>query len=205
MGDEEDLREREKELRKDKIDQAKWYESLNLYKEALKIFESLKDSENISRLRKKMSDEYSEKARELEAAGKYQEAVNLFFLIGDDGGVARIKKLKPDVVIIYDKESNSISKLAESIEAPEGKEVGDEHFRAPNAGDKLVIDEGEDPPVPDERRSQMVIEDGVVKGKEGLPVKMPKGIRPVRFCPYCGESLITKKEATFCPFCGEEL
>ena len=25
------------------------------------------------------------------------------------------------------------------------------------------------------------------------------------YCPYCGESVITKKDPKFCPFCGEEL
>lgn len=191
MGDEEDLRERNDTIAKDRIAQAKWYESLHLYAEALRIYESIKDENNVMRLKEQMADEYRVKARDFEASGKLQEAANLFYLIDDREALERIKSRKPDVVILYDKEAGGLSQLAGNINMPVKGNVDEIAFRSPNSPDE---EEAEEP--------RKAAPNG--NGSKGLPVKMPKGKPSFRYCPYCGESVMTKKDPKFCPFCGEE-
>ncbi|MGA1820890.1 MAG: hypothetical protein ACMUIG_00020 [Thermoplasmatota archaeon] len=201
MSDDEELKDRELEIKRDKVNQAKWYESLNLYTEALRIYTSINDKENEERVRKKMVDGYSRKAVELEKMGRYQDAANLFYLIGDSESVGRMKEMDPNLVILYDEKSGGLAQLAENIYSRAPGDLEDRSFFKPNERD----DTRPEPPEVEPHVAEMVIEDGVVKGKNGMKVKMPKGNRSVRFCPYCGESLITKKEPKFCPYCGEEL
>jgi hypothetical protein len=192
MGDEEDLRERDEELRMDKIEQAKWYESLNLLAEALKIFKSVGDTDNEMRLKRKMVAQYGKKASELESGGRYQDAANLYYLIGETEAVDRMKKYDPDLVIMYDEDAGGIAQLASYIYAG-GETVaeGDSFFK-PNVN----LNASEDSVIDDMKESDAE--------KKSLPVKMPRK-NPMRFCPYCGESILTKKEPSFCPYCGEEL
>jgi hypothetical protein len=193
MGDEEQLNERNEELVKDRIEQARWYESLSLYGEAMRIYRSLKDEENLSRLRAKIASDYRKKASDMEAAGRYQDAANLFFLIGENDSVKRMKEKDPDLVILYDDKAGGISQLGSSLDlGPEGE--GDRFFRRPN-------DEAE----PAREAVSKPVEDQASQpGRTGLPVRMPKKAA-ARFCPYCGQSIQTRKEPRFCPSCGEEL
>ncbi len=192
MGDEEELRERNNTIAKDRIAQAQWYESLHLYAEALRIYESIKDENNVIRLKEKMADEYRAKARDFEAIGKLQEAANLFYLIDDQEALERIKSRKPDVVILYDKKAGGLSQMAGNINTKLAGNVDDTVFRSPN-----LPDEGKE-----EAEKPAPASNG--NGSKGLPVKMPRGKPSFRYCPYCGESVMTKKDPKFCPFCGEE-
>ena len=192
MGDEEELRQRNDTIAKDRIAQAQWYESLHLYAEALRIYESIKDENNVIRLKEKMADEYRIKARDFEAAGKLQEAANLFYLIDDREALERIKSRKPDVVILYDKKAGGLSQLAGNVNKPTKGNVDEIAFRSPNSPDEGEVEEEPKRPAPNGN------------GSKGLPVKMPKGKPSFRYCPYCGESVMTKKNPKFCPFCGEE-
>lgn len=201
MSDEDELRDRELEIKRDKISQAQWYESLNLYSEALRIYTSIDDRENEERVKGKMAADYSRKAMELEKKGRYQDAANLFYLIGDNESVGRMKEKDPNLMILYDEKSGGLAQLAGNIYSRSPGDVEDRSFFKPNERDDPNVEVPEVEP----HVAEMVIEDGVVKGKNGIKVKMPKANRNVRFCPYCGESLITKKEPKFCPYCGEEL
>ncbi len=192
MGDEEELRERNDTITKDRIAQAQWYESLHLYAEALRIYEMIEDENNVIRLKEKMADEYRTKARDFEAAGKLQEAANLFYLIDDSEALERIKSRMPDVVILYDEKAGGLSQLAGNISTTTGS-VDETVFRSPNS-----LDEGEAKEEPKRPSSNG-------NGSKGLPVKMPRGKPPLRYCPYCGESVLMRKDPKFCPFCGEEL
>jgi hypothetical protein len=187
------LREREETLRKDRIKQAKWYESLNLYAEALRIYRTIEDPDNIKRLEGKMREEYGKQALRLERQGRYQDAANLYFLIGDSNGVGRMRKMKPDLVILYDKESGGLARIASSLGGLEEVEEQEDHFSQPNVEEvEAPVEASEEPPM----------ESKIVKKK--VPVKVPKGKR-MRFCPFCGEEIATKKEPAFCPYCGEDI
>jgi len=146
MSDEDELREREQTFLQDRRNQAKWYESLNLYAEAMKIYKSIKDEDNIQRLSSKMSTEYTKNALQLEKMGKFQEAANLYYLIGDLEGVGRMKKLKPDLVIIYDETGGGLAQVAKELGSTETDETGEEYFSKMNPGDDfeggLMIREG---------------------------------------------------------------
>ncbi len=190
------LREREETLKSDRSKQAKWYEDLNLYAEALRVYRSISDKENIDRLISKMKDDYSMNASKLEKQGMFQDAANLYYLIGDHHGVARMKKRMPDLVILYDKEGGGLSQLASSLGDMNEVEEKDDLFHQPNVTEEKSAEvkrsnEIEEPP-------------GVVIGKKGVPVKMPIG-KKKKFCPYCGDEISTKKEPRFCPYCGEDL
>jgi hypothetical protein len=196
--DEKLLRERELTLRNDRRRQAEWYESLNLYAEAMRIYESIQDKKNIERLKEKMRKEYSRNAQLLENQGRYQDAANLYYLIGDHASVKRMKDLKPDLVILYDSEGGGLAKLASTLDDLTPASEDDDYFSKPNEGEEEEIKEEEEG-----------------SKKKDIPVKKPakrKNIqveshkdRKIRFCPYCGEELATKKEPRFCPYCGEEL
>jgi len=183
MGDEEELEERDREMRRDRIEQARWYEKLNLYHEALRIYRSIQDEENIERLAGKMRSQYGEKAKQLESAGKYQEAANLYYLINDRSSLKRIKGIKPDVVIFYDEEAGGLSQLAADVNG--GGDVGGEYFSTPN--------------------EEEAMEDVEEEPRKKLPVKMPKGRPQMRYCPYCGQAITTKGTPKFCPYCGDEI
>ncbi|MEA3557748.1 MAG: hypothetical protein U9R75_00680 [Candidatus Thermoplasmatota archaeon] len=208
MGDEKDLRERQETYLNDRRQQGKWYESLNLYAEAMSVYRAIKDTENINRLQQKMKEEYGKQAGKLEKIGEIQQAANLYYLIGDHVSVGRLKKVKPDLVIIYDREGEGLSKIAADLET--GKDAADPNifFSKQNiSGDfEMKIDEHGD--VVDEEERTPDRPDNVKKevvGSKELPVKMPKNKKKMRFCPYCGERINTKKEPKFCPFCGDEL
>jgi hypothetical protein len=207
MSDEDELREREQTFLKDRRNQAKWYESLNLYAEAMKIYRSIKDDENIKRLSAKMAGEYTKNAVELEKTGKFQDAANLYYLIGDMEGVGRMKKQKPDLVIIYDESGGGLAQVAKELGSTESDESGEEYFSRMNPGDDFEMEEDENGTV----REMLEIDiespdEGVTPmGRKGVPVKMPKSVKKMRFCPYCGERINTKKNPKFCPFCGDEL
>lgn len=201
MGEEQELQKRREQFRKDRRSQAKWYESLNLYAEAMRIYRSIDDSDNIRRLEEKMREEYGENARKLEKMGKYQEAANLYYLIGDMKSVGRMKRSKPDLVIIYDEEEGGLAKLASGLDhfgpAPEESE---DYFMKPNPADDFELDiDGEGKPAEETA--------GIKEARNGkaIPVKMPKNMKKMRFCPYCGERISTRKDPKFCPFCGDEL
>ena len=200
MDDEEELRKRDEELRKDKIEQAKWYESLNLYYEALRIYRSIEDTENVNRIERKMEDDYSSKALELERRGRFQDAANLYFLIGNTEDVERMRRKKPDLVIHYDKESGGIAQLASEIYKTKNGTLEKEDFFRPNEP-SLEDKSGSDS---EKGVSTYSDKNNGDKVKEKLPVKMPRK-KPMRFCPYCGETILTKKQPLFCPYCGEEL
>ncbi len=200
MGDEEELRQRQEKLIEDRKGQAKWYESLNLYAEAMKIYNDIKDEENIHRLSIKMKNEYGKTAQKLENTTKYQEAANLYYLIGDLDSVARMKKKKPDLVIIYDEEEGGLAQIAKDMMDKTPALEDDRYFEKPNPADEFEVNEdGEeiDPENGDKELTPM--------GRRGIQVKMPKNMKKMRFCPYCGERVNTKKSPKFCPFCGEEL
>jgi hypothetical protein len=196
LGDEEDLKERNAELVKDRMEQARWYESLSLYGEAMRIYRALKDEESIGRLRNRIEADYRKKASDMERAGRYQDAANLYYLIGDSGSVSRMKAKDPALVILYDDKAGGISQLGSGMDL--GKDGEDDRFfRKPN----------EEPERPPEARSVEVEPAPAQAGRTGLPVRMPKRAAPSsnRFCPYCGVEIQTKKEPRFCPSCGEEL
>lgn len=184
-------REREETLKKDRRKQAEWYEKLNLFAESLRIYESIDDRDNVQRIKRKMNASYGTKASELESQGRYQEAANLYYLIGDHASVGRMKKIMPDLLIIYDSEGEGIRRLASNLDDRK-VDSNIDHFMKPNPGSGEEIEE-ENPKGP-----------GVVIGKKGVPVKIPKSKRK-KFCPYCGEDIQTRKEPVFCPYCGEEL
>lgn len=203
MSDEKELKEREKAYLSDRRDQAKWYESLNLYAEAMKIYRNINDEENIKRLSIKMNEEYAKNAMEMEKKGKFQEAANLYYLIGDKEGVGRMKKLKPDLIIVYDEEGGGLSQVVQKLGSSDEEVSGDEYFSKPNPGDDFEVES-------DENGDVKVVggeseEDVTPMGRKGVAVKMPKSMKKMRFCPYCGERINTKKVPQFCPFCGEEL
>ncbi len=200
MGDEEELREREMTFVNDRRNQARWYESLNLYAEAMKIYRSIDDKENIQRLSSKMKDEYGNNAAKLESMGKFQEAANLYYLIGDMTGVGRMKKMKPDLVIIYDEEGGGLAQVAVGLAQDDTELDPDRYFSKPNPVDDFEVDENGEVVV-----SETPQEDLTPMGRKGVPLKMPKNMKKMRFCPYCGERINTKKDPAFCPFCGEEL
>jgi len=170
MGDEEELAERNRDLIRDRKEQAGWYESLNLYAEALRIYSSIKDDENVSRLRKKMA------------------------LAGDLPSVKRMKDREPSLVILYDEKAGGLSQLGTDLAIGAEAEEKDAYFDRPNEGTDGVDKSTSDP------------RDVAVRpqGRTGLPVRMPVA-KQARFCPYCGERIVTKKEPRFCPSCGEEL
>lgn len=193
MGDEEDLLERERALSRDRIAQAKWYESLNLYAEAMRIYRSLKDEDNLSRLKSKISDQYSMKAKDMENVGRWQDAANLYFLVGDSGSVERMRRKDPDLVILYDEKAGGLSQLGISIDLGQDEKIGDRFFKKPNEDE------------PEKNPSEIQKKDNAPNpGRTGLPVRMPVK-KSIAFCPYCGERIETKKEPKFCPSCGEEL
>lgn len=194
--DEKLLKERELTLRNDKRRQAEWYESLNLYAEAMKVFESIQDQENIVRLREKMRKEYGKNARSLEDNGRFQDAANLYYLIGDNSGVRRMKELKPDLVILYDSENGGLAKLASTLDEIGPDDDGEDLFSKPNVEE----DGGEMEEKPKKR--DIPIKKPAKKKEILIPTASEKRIR---FCPYCGEELTTKKEPRFCPFCGEDI
>ncbi|MGA1873060.1 MAG: hypothetical protein ACMUHY_05255 [Thermoplasmatota archaeon] len=205
MSDEEELRQREKTFIEDRRNQAAWYESLNLYAEALRIYRSIDDEENIRRLSEKMKSEYSDNARKLERMGKFQEAANLYFLIGDKEGVGRMKKMKPDLVIVYDEEGGGLAQIAKGLGITDGETVEEDYFTRPNpsteqdgAPEGDIVTEAE--PVDPEAEGATT-----PMGRKGVQVKMPVGVKKMRFCPYCGERINTKGTPKFCPFCGDEL
>lgn len=201
-GESEDdrmLREREQTLKADRRKQAQWYESLNLYAEALKIYEDIHDTDNINRLREKMRGEYSLNAKKLEKQGRYQDAANLYYLIGDLNSVSRMKKLKPDLVILYDSEGGGLAKLASGLGSRDIEAEQDDYFERMNEEDE----EGSSDEV-SVKKSAEGVKEGISSGRKGIPVKMPKN-RKKRFCPYCGEEITTRKEPRFCPYCGEDL
>ena len=198
MSEGEDTMEREMKLKKDRLDQAKWYESLNLYAEALRIYRTLGSEQDVKRLEERMREEYSKNAKRLEMDGRYQDAANLYFLIDDNAGVKRMKGLKPDLVIIYDKEEGGLAKLASTLRKDEGQLISEDYFSKPNISpeERIRPQKEEKVEAPEERPAP---------GGKGVPVKMPLKKRAIRFCPYCGESVLTKKEPKFCPYCGEDL
>ena len=175
MDDEEELRKRDEELRKDKIEQAKWYESLNLYYEALRIYRSIEDTENVNRIERKMEDDYSSKALELERRGRFQDAANLYFLIGNTEDVERMRRKKPDLVIHYDKESGGIAQLASEIYKTKNGTLGKEDFFKPNEP------ASEDRSGSDLEKNVSAYSDknNGEGGIEKLPVKMPRK-KPMR-------------------------
>jgi predicted RNA-binding Zn-ribbon protein involved in translation (DUF1610 family) len=196
MGDEDDLRERDVELAKDRIEQARWYESLNLFGEAMRIYRSIKDEENIERLRNRIASDYRKKASDMEKAGRFQDAANLFFIIGDNDSVLRMKGKDPSLVILYDEKAGGISQLGTDLDLGKDEEE-DRFFKRPNEEP-----EAQKAPVPGPSGPS---EGGAAQsGRTGLVVRMPKKSAN-RFCPYCGEGILTKKEAKFCPSCGEEI
>ncbi len=207
MSDEEELREREKTFTEDRRNQAKWYESLNLYAEAMRIYRSIKDDENIERLSIKMKEEYAQKAKLMEKTGKFQEAANLYYLIGDNEGIGRMKKLKPDLVIVYDTEGGGLAQVAKELGSSEDDETGEDYFSRPNPGDDLEVDTDDEGKVRLEKVEDLedIDDDVTPMGRKGVPVKMPKSMKKMRFCPYCGERINTKKTPKFCPFCGDEV
>jgi hypothetical protein len=192
MGDEEDLKAREEELKRDKMEQALWYESLNLYGEAMRIYNTLKDTRNIDRLREKISEDYMQKAKDMEMAGRYQDAANLYYLVGDSGSVKRMRTKDPSLVILYDEKAGGLSQLGTGIDLGTDNDGTIPFFKRPNEG-------------PEDGQTKARPAETLVKpGRSGLPVRIPKK-QTARFCPYCGEQMSTKKEPRFCPFCGEEL
>jgi len=200
MEDEEMLMERERTFQNDRRDQAKWYESLNLYAEALNIYRSIDDEENIQRLSLRMKAEYGENAQKLESVGRFQEAANLYYLIGDMAGVGRMKKMKPDLVIVYDEEGGGLARVAEGLGNDDSDLDPEGFFSKPNPQEEFEAtgkeEEVESTPSPDELTPM---------GRKGIPLKIPKNMKKMRFCPYCGERINTRKDPAFCPFCGEEL
>ncbi|MDG6226029.1 MAG: hypothetical protein QCI82_11030 [Candidatus Thermoplasmatota archaeon] len=193
MGDEEDLMERERALNRDRLEQAKWYESLNLYAEAMRIYRSLEDDENLSRLRSKIADQYSMKAKDMENVGRWQDAANLYYLIGDSVSVDRMRSKDPDLVILYDDKAGGLSQLGFGMDMDQDDIVGERFFKRPNEDEP----QGSEPEITKRSAPSPV-------SKTGLPVRMPAK-RTIVFCPYCGERIQTKKEPKFCPSCGEEL
>jgi len=203
MSDEEELKEREKTFIDDRRNQATWYESLNLYAEAMKIYKAIDDKENIDRLSVKMNEEYTLNARKLERMGKFQEAANLYFLIGDKDGVGRMKKMKPDLVIVYDEDGGGLAQIAKGLGPSEGDTVDEKYFTKPNPTHEGREGEGE--AISEAEPIEAVDDDVTPMGRKGVQVKMPVGVKKMRFCPYCGERINTKKSPKFCPFCGDEL
>ncbi|MFO8050166.1 MAG: zinc ribbon domain-containing protein [Thermoplasmatota archaeon] len=193
MGDEEDLQERQEKFLKDRRDQAKWYESLNLYPEALKIYRSIEDTVNIDRLEKKMGAEYGREALRLEKEGNIQQAANLYYLIGDHASVGRLKSQQPDLVIYYDEEKGGLARMDTDTDDADG------FFEKQNIPDDVENVDNEKSTVFENSDKEKRIK------KRKVPVKMPKNPKKMRFCPYCGERISTKKEPRFCPFCGDEL
>jgi hypothetical protein len=202
MSDEQELREREKTFIEDRKNQAKWYESLNLYAEAMKIYRAIDDEENITRLSIKMNEEYAKNAKELERKGKFQEAANLYYLIGDKEGVGRMKNLKPDLVIVYDEEGGGLAQVVKKLGSTEEEVSGEEYFTRPNPSDDFEIETDE---IGNGESKEGSDEEVTPMGRKGITVKMPKSMKKMRFCPYCGERINTKNPPKFCPFCGDEL
>jgi hypothetical protein len=204
MSDEQELKERERTYIEDRKNQAKWYESLNLYAEAMKIYRNIDDEENIKRLSITMNEEYAKNAKDLERRGKFQEAANLYYLIGDKGGVGRMKKLKPDLIIVYDEEGGGLAQVVKKLGSSDEEVSGDEYFTRPNPSEDFEV-------VSDENGEGMVVkeesedEDVTPMGRKGVTIKMPKSMKKMRFCPYCGERINTKNPPKFCPFCGDEV
>ncbi|MGA1866810.1 MAG: hypothetical protein ACMUFK_05015 [Thermoplasmatota archaeon] len=205
MTDEEPI-DRRKTLIEDRRSQAAWYESLHLYAEAMKIYRVIKDIDNIKRLTSKMKEEYSGNASKMERAGKFQEAANLYYLLGDKDGVERMKKLKPDLVILYDDEKGGLAKIAMGLGTTETEMDGDMFFRRPNPSERTAVEErpeGQKEIAGDAETEED--SDLTPMGRKGISVKMPVGVKKMRFCPYCGERINTKKTPKYCPFCGDEL
>ncbi|HHD16282.1 MAG TPA: zinc ribbon domain-containing protein [Euryarchaeota archaeon] len=196
--DEQMLREREEALRKDRKKQAEWYESLNLYAEALRVYETIRDEQNIKRLRMKMREEYGKNALKMEESGRFQDAANLYYLIGDHASVGRMKEKKPDLMIFYDQESGGLARLASTLAPQDDFEERDDLFQKPNV-DREEREKETDGRSPEENASD------IRTTEKRYPVKIPKERKKARFCPYCGEEISTRKEPRFCPFCGEEL
>ncbi|MBN1390154.1 MAG: hypothetical protein JXA22_05885 [Candidatus Thermoplasmatota archaeon] len=205
MTDEEELRERERTFLEDRRDQAAWYESLNLYAEAMKIYRAIKDDENIQRLTAKMKEGYSSNARKMERLGKFQEAANLYYLIGDMDGIGRMKKLKPDLVIVYDEEEGGLATIAKRLGTTDSETDSERYFMKPNPSEEggvTAITRGLVEPDDVGTKKE---DDQTPMGRKGVPVKIPIGVKKMRFCPYCGERINTKNDPRFCPFCGDEL
>lgn len=206
MSDEKELQEREMTFIKDRRDQAKWYESLNLYAEAMKIYRSINDEENINRLSIKMNEEYAKNAQEMEKKGKFQEAANLYYLIGDKEGLGRMKKLKPDLVIVYDEEGGGLAQVVQKLGSSDDEVPGDEYFTRPNPADDFEMRTDENGNVTEVKDVQKGPDEDITPmGRKGVSIKMPKSMKKMRFCPYCGERINTKNPPKFCPFCGDEL
>ncbi|MBN1539877.1 MAG: zinc ribbon domain-containing protein [Candidatus Thermoplasmatota archaeon] len=205
MTDEESV-ERKKALIEDRRSQAAWYESLHLYAEAMKIYRAIEDDGNIQRLTMKMKEEYSGNAGKMERSGKFQEAANLYYLLGDKDGVERMKKFKPDLVILYDEEEGGLAKIAMGLGPTETDTDGEMFFRRPNPSERTTREERQEDQkgtIGEAETSEEI--DLTPMGRKGISVKMPLGVKKMRFCPYCGERINTKKNPKFCPFCGDEL
>jgi tetratricopeptide (TPR) repeat protein len=198
--DERLLKEREETLKNDRRRQAEWYESLNLYAEAMRIYESIRDSENIERLKEKMRTEYGKNANILEKQGRFQDAANLYYLIGDHHSVGRMKELDPNLVILYDSEGEGLAKLAGSLDDLSQRGGDVDLFSEPNKEEEE--DPAEAEPKEDIPKKEIPIKKPAKRKEIQVPASREKRIR---FCPYCGEELSTRKEPRFCPYCGEDL
>jgi hypothetical protein len=115
-------------------------------------------------------------------------------------GVGRMKKMKPDLVIIYDEDGGGLAQVALGLGQDDSELDPERYFSKPNPADDFEVDENGEVAEPDTSS-----EEKTPMGRTGVPLKMPKNMKKMRFCPYCGERINTKKDPAFCPFCGEEL
>lgn len=173
---------RQEQIRKDRLESAKRYESLRLYDEALKYYKLACDETEIARIQKVMNDLYVVKAKEFEAQGRFEEAANLYDIL----------KMKDDAQACKSKGGTSIPPL----DLEDANTPAISAFRAPN-NPALLANPQKSPYI-------AAGQEEVAKESAPLPLKKPKdAMKAFSVCPYCGEDINLPKPPKFCPYCRE--
>jgi hypothetical protein len=173
---------REEQMRRDRIESAKRYESLKLYDEAIKYYKMAGEEAEATRIQCIMNELYVAKAKEFELAGQFEEAANLYDIL----------KMKDD----YQRCKSKSEVKMPSLDVQAGDDVAVSAFRAMN-NPALLVDPKTSPYIAaaHEHNEQL--------NKE-IPVKKPKDeLKAFTICPYCGEEINLPKQPKFCPYCRE--
>ena len=173
---------RQEQIKKDRLESARRYESLRLYDEALKYFKLACEDSEIARIQKIMNDIYLVKAKEFESQGRFEEAANLYDIL----------KFKDDAQSCRTKGGVAIPPL--NLE--DSSTVSISAFRAPN-NPALMANPQKSPYI-------AAGQEEAAKETVPVPLKRPKEtLKAFSVCPYCGEEINLPKPPKFCPYCRE--
>lgn len=180
-------------LRRDRIDIARRYEKMRLFKEAIIYFRKAGEEAEAVRVENDMRSSYSRNAAEMESRGEYRKAYELYKIIEDTENVRRLEQ----------QHGFGQEKMNPPAQ-PGGPMTGPQLWSRPNAdGDSIDLLESDVPTekTPQMRRGSRVPVDASDRpSMNKVPVQKDE---PFRVCPYCGKALNLPKRPRFCPFCEE--